>query len=190
MFAQFAAVLRGLTVLCCLGAMLAPFHAHAADKKAKPAAATPAKADAAPSKPAEPQALQIPWRVNCASVTGQMACEAEQTLTIKKTGQLLLKVSVRIPEKSKTGAIMLQLPHGMFLPDGITLEIDGKDPTKEPVQTCDQKGCYVGLALDDALLQRMQSGTTFSITFKNLQKNDIKIPVTLSGFKEAYGKLL
>jgi invasion protein IalB len=189
---MFAAVARPVMMLCCLGAIGLPLDAQAeAKKKTQAAAATPAKAEAAPKAPAAaPQAPQIPWLVNCASVTGKMACEAEQSLTIKKTGQLLLKVSVRIPEKSKTGAMMLQLPHGMFLPEGVSLTIDEKTPKKEPVQMCDQKGCYVGLALDDALLKEMQSGKTLSIAFKNLQKNDIKIPVSLSGFKEAYNKLL
>jgi invasion protein IalB len=184
-----AALSRSLMTLCCVAAIGAAAPALAqAQKKAKTAATTPEKAKPA-AKAAEPRAPLIPWQVNCASVTGQMACEAQQTLTIQKTGQLLLKVTVRMPEKSKKGAMMLHLPHGMFLPDGVALAVDGKKPKKEPVQTCDQKGCYVGLALDDALLKEMQTGKTFSVAFKNLQKQDIKVPVSLSGFKEAYSKL-
>lgn len=79
--------------------------------------------------------------------------------------------------------------HGLFLPEGGTLTVDGKSPKKEAVQTCDPKGCYVGLPLDAELLKQPQSGKTFSIAFKNLQKQDIKVPVSLSGFKEAYSKL-
>jgi len=180
------AIARLLMISCCVGALCAPAMAQA-QKKA--GAATAAASDK-PAKASEPQALPIPWLVSCASVTGTMACEAEQTLTIKKTGQILLKVSVRVPEKSEKGAMMLQLPHGMFLPDGVTLAIDGKAPKKEPIQTCDPKGCYVGLPLDAAFLKDMESGKALSVTFKDLKKNDIKIPVSLSGFKEAYAKLM
>lgn len=181
------AIARLLMILCCIGALCAPAMAQA-QKKAGAATATAAPDPNA--KPTEPQALPIPWLVNCASVTGQMACEAEQTLTIKKTGQVLLKVSVRVPEKSENGAMMIQLPHGMFLPDGVTLAVDGKAAKKEPIQTCDPKGCYVGLPLDAALLKDLESGKALSVTFKDLKKNDIKIPVSLSGFKEAYAKLM
>lgn len=109
---------------------------------------------------------------------------------IEKTGQLLLSVSVRMPPGSKTGAMMLHLPHGMFLPDGIALTIDGAAGQKQPVQMCDQKGCYVGMPIDDTLLKSLQTGKTLSISFKSLEKKEITVPISLSGFKEAYAKLL
>jgi invasion protein IalB len=183
---KVAALVRSLLMLCCLGAICLPLPTQAQDQKAaKTATKTPDKS----AKAAEPRAALIPWQVNCASVANNMACEAQQTLTIQKTGQLLLKVSIRMPKNSKMGAMMLHLPHGLFLPDGVTLTVDGKSPKKEAVQTCDPKGCYVGLPLDAELLKQLQSGKTFSIAFKNLQKQDIKVPVSLSGFKEAYSKL-
>ena len=85
---------------------------------------------------------------------------------------------------------MMRLPHGMFLPDGVSMTVDGKTLPKQAVQTCDQKGCYVGLPIDDALLKSLQTGKTLSIAFKSLEKKDITIPISLSGFKEAYDKLL
>jgi invasion protein IalB len=94
----------------------------------------------------------------------------------------LLSISVRIPTNSKTGAMMLHLPHGMFLPDGVTLAIDTNAAQKQPIQTCEQKGCYAGLPIE--------SGKTLSIVFKSLEKQDITVPISLSGFKEAYQKLL
>lgn len=153
--------------------------------KAPPTAPT----DKAAAAQAAPEAPSVPWLVNCASTGGEVACEASQRLVIQKTGQLLLGVTVRIPPESKTSAMMLHLPHGLFLPDGVTLDIDGKAGKKHEVQTCDQKGCYAGLPIDDAYLNALQSGKTLTITFRNLQKEDVRVPITLSGFKEAYGKL-
>lgn len=167
----------------CAGIVISGMPA-AAQKAAKPEAKEPAEAAARPAGP------QIPWLVNCASVTGQMACEAVQRLTIQKTGQLLLSVSIRIPPKSKDAAMMIHLPHGMFLPEGVVLAIDGKEQKKEPVQTCDPQGCYVGMPIEGGLLKSLQEGKMLSVSFKNLQKQDIKLPISLSGFKEAYTKLL
>ena len=169
----------------------APNSAIAQAPAAPAAKAAPAKeAVKDPKAAAAPQAPQIPWIVNCASVTGQMACEAVQTLTIQKTGQLLLSVSVRMPPGSKTGAMMLHLPHGMFLPDGVALAIDGASGPKQAVQMCDQKGCYVGMPIEETFLKGLQTGKTLSVSFKSLEKKEITVPISLSGFKEAYAKLL
>lgn len=167
------------------------FTSGTATAQAPTTKTAPSKEASKEAKPVpDPQAPPIPWLVNCASLTGKTTCEAVQSLMIEKTGQLLLSVSVRVPPGSKIGALMLHLPHGMFLPDGIALAIDGGAGQKQPVQMCDQKGCYVGMPIDDTLLKSLQTGKTLSISFKSLEKKDIMIPVSLGGFKEAYGKLL
>ncbi len=148
---------------------------------------TAPKETAASTKAAAPK---IPWIVNCASLTGQVSCEAVQRLTIKKTGQLLLGITVRLPKGAKDPTMMVQLPHGMFLPPGVSLQIDEKPAKKEPVQTCDAKGCYVGLAIDASLLKTLKSGKSLTVSFQNLAKKEIRIPIALSGFAEAYTKLL
>lgn len=158
-------------------------------EKGKVATPPAAAADKDAAAKASPQQPSQPWLVNCASTGAQVACEANQRLVVQKTGQLLLAVTVRIPPESQTGAMMLHLPHGLFLPDGISLDIDGKDGKKQAVQTCDQKGCYAGLPIDDPYLKELQSGKTLTIAFRNLQKEDMRIPISLSGFKEAYAKL-
>lgn len=175
----------GVLAFSCAAALCVIPAAFAQSADADPGVQKEAARDAA-----APAAPQIPWMVNCASVAGRMSCEAAQSLTIQKTGQLLLSVSVRIPANSQTGAMMLHLPHGMFLPEGVTMTIDANPPQKQAVQTCDPKGCYVGLSLDDALLGMLQTGTTLTIAFKSLEKKDISIPISLSGFKEAYAKLM
>lgn len=160
-----------------------------AQEKGKGKTPPAASADKAGAAQASPQALSVPWLVNCASTGGEVPCEASQRLVVQKTGQLLIAVTVRIPPESKTGAMMLHLPHGLFLPDGVTLDIDGKVSKKYDVQTCDQKGCYAGLPIDDANLKMLQSGKTMTVAFRNLQKEEVRVPITLSGFKEAYAKL-
>lgn len=155
------------------------------------AQAAKAKTTAQKTKAAPKQAApNIPWIVNCASLTGQVACEAVQRLTIKKTGQLLLGITVRLPKGAKDPTMMVQLPHGMFLPSGVSLKIDENAAKTEPVQTCDAKGCYVGLAIDPNLLKTLKTGKALTVSFQNLAKKEIRIPITLSGFAEAYKKLL
>jgi len=178
---------RAVSVAAYIVGIIALSGAAGAQEKAKSSPTAPA--DKAVAAQAAPEAPTVPWIVNCASTGGQVACEASQRLVVQKTGQLLLAVTVRIPPESKTAAMMLHLPHGLFLPDGVTLDVDGKGSKKQEVQTCDQRGCYAGLPIDEAYLKELQSGKTMTVAFRNLQKEEVRVPIALSGFKEAYGKL-
>lgn len=175
---SIAAFIMGTMVLCA---------AASAQEKAKASGTTPADKPAAAQ--ASPEAPSVPWLVNCASTGSQVTCEASQRLVVQKTGQLLLGVTVHIPPEAKTGAMMLHLPHGLFLPDGVTLDVDGKSAKKHDVQTCDHNGCYAGLQIEDSYLKTLQSGKALTVAFRNLQKEDVRVPISLSGFKEAYAKL-
>lgn len=153
-------------------------------------AQTPKAADPAPKAAQASQEPQVPWLVNCATVKGRVDCEAVQRLTVRKTGQVFLAITVKKPADAKTPTMMMQLPHGMFLPDGVSLQIDANGAHKEAVQMCDPTGCYVGLAIDEKMLKALKSGKKLSISFKSLTKEDINVAITLSGFEEAYQKLL
>lgn len=68
---------------------------------------------------------------------------------------------------------------------------DRHQPAAEAARAdSDQKGCYVGVPIDDTLLKTLQSGKILTIAFKSLEKKEITIPIALSGFKEAYAKLM
>lgn len=84
---------------------------------------------------------------------------------------------------------MIQLPLGLFLPAGITLQLDGQKPEQLEVQTCDQKGCYVGSAISAKMLDAMKQGEKMTIAFQDLPKNKISVPVPLKGFAAAYQKV-
>lgn len=85
--------------------------------------------------------------------------------------------------------MLLHLPHGMFLPAGIRLKIDEIVERKEAVQTCDQRGCYVRFEMADRFLNGLIRGNKFVVIFKNLQKQDFTIPLSLKGFSAAYKKM-
>ena len=131
---------------------------------------------------------RLPWIVNCASTGAAVNCVASQQLYVQKTRQLLLGITVRVP-KSKPGVMMIQLPHGLHLPGGIALKVDENSEVKESIQTCNVRGCFVGMKIDTSLLKNMSKGKTLFVTFKNLNKKDVKIGVPLKGFPEAYNKI-
>ena len=163
--------------------------AHAAgDKAERPAVAAPA--DKATS--ADKAAPADPWMVNCTSAgtASDLRCQASQNLTEKKTGQRVLTVTVRKEGGEKDGyAMLFALPHGLFLPAGVSYRIDGGPEAKAAIQTSDRNGTYAVVAVSDALLTAMKAGTKMDVGMQSVSRKTVVIPVSLSGFTAAVDKL-
>ncbi len=156
--------------------------------KEKKVAEAPKKKDEKKSAKAAPSPL--PWNVNCSSDGVKVNCVTSQQLFLRKTRQLLLSITVRPTPDKKSGVMMIQLPHGLDLASGLSYKIDDGKESTQTIQTCDQRGCYVGMPVKGALLNKMRSGKVMHVTFKNINKKDIKIAIPLKGFDQAFAKLL
>ena len=108
---------------------------------------------------------------------------------MKDSGQRLLTVVVEPREGAPNHAIVVALPHGVFLPAGAVIKIDDGAEQKMVIQTSDANGAYAGMAISDEMLAAMKKGQRLVIGFKTAQQQDLAIPVTLIGFTAAYNKL-
>ena len=151
-----------------------------------------------PAKKAEPkqeapqstgEASQPGWRVQCDGSGPSLDCKVSQTIVIRRTGQLLLSVVVRKPPKPEGPALMLHLPHGLFLPAGASLQFDKARSEVLQVQTCDQRGCYAGIALTKDKLTALTKAEKLEVAIQDLNKQPIAVSLSLLGFGEAYQKL-
>ncbi len=153
-------------------------------------AALTSVATAQKAKPAKKSAASpAGWSVKCADRGKSLECKAQQTITVRKTRKRLLTVSVGPAEKGKSGTVLLHMPHGLYLPDGVKFGIDASKPQSLEVQTCDAGGCYAAAKLEARDLTAMQSGKKLAISFKNLGKRQITVEMPLAGFSAAYKKL-
>jgi invasion protein IalB len=82
--------------------------------------------------------------------------------------------------------MMIRAPVGLYLPAGIGVQIDEGKVDRLVIQTCDLKGCYAGTAISPELLSAMKAGSRFVVSFQNLARQDIAVPLTLARFTEAY----
>ena len=99
--------------------------------------------------------------------------------------QRLLTVMVQ-PGADNLRALLLALPHGLFLPTGVQMQIDKGEAQKLVIQTADQNGSYAGTSLDAPLLDRLKAGSSLEVTFQSAQQQAVTVPVTLAGFSSAY----
>ena len=161
---------------------------------AAPAAQVPLKGatpEAAPAAAATENQPAANWASRCASDGRQsgLDCSVEQSIVETKSRQLLMQIVVRVPPDTRKPVLTIQLPLGLFLPAGVTLKFDENKPERFDVQTCDQKGCYLQMPVSNEMLQEMAKGKQLSVSFQNLSKQDIGVPVSLNGFMVAYDKI-
>ncbi len=156
---------------------------HAAETAAPPA--TP-PADAAPA--ASPPSG---WAVRCTSASREapLECAMEQTAVLSKTGQLIVLVNIRVPSDTRAPVAMVQLPLGLNLPGGAKLQVDDGKTADLQIQTCENRGCYAGAAITPDVLAALKSGKQLKLSFQNLAKETITIPMPLTDFAAAYDKI-
>jgi invasion protein IalB len=169
-----------------------PGHAQPAKSKAPASAAqTPPAAPSAPPSDANGTTPPPGWAARCSSASRDAAleCAMEQTAVLQKTGQLIILVNIRLPSDTRTPVAMVQLPLGLNLPGGAKLQVDEGRTTDLQIQTCEARGCYAGTAVAPDLLAALKSGKQLKVSFQNLGKETITIPLPLADFAAAYDKI-
>ena len=163
----------------------APHSAQAAPTA--PAAPAAPQTDAAPAAaPAQPG-----WAARCSSASrdAPLECAIEQTAVLSKTGQLIVLVNIRVPSDTHAPILQLQLPLGINLPVGAKLQVDDGKSADLQILTCDNRGCYANIPIAADLLAAMKAGKQLKLSFQNLNKETMTIPMPLTDFPAAYDKI-
>jgi invasion protein IalB len=163
-----------------------------APRTAQTAATTAPAAESAPAPAPAPAAAAPPgWAARCTSASrdAPLECAIEQTAVLSKTGQLLVLVSVRVPSDTHAPVALVQLPLGLNLPLGAKLQVDDGKVIDLQIQTCENRGCYASTPIAPEFLAALKSGKQLKISFQNLGKETITIPMPLADFAAAYEKI-
>lgn len=189
----------GITV----AALMAGVPALQAQERPKaPAKITAPKSQPAAQGQAAPQAQPAPdqttasiaangsnWRVEC-SVNGQaLDCRAVQQVVTRENQQLVAGLTVRVPAETKKPVMMVQIPLGVLVSEGVDFAIDESKPERLSIQTCNQQGCFVGTVLPESVVAAMRAGKQLRILFQNANKQSITVTMPLAGFGLVYDKV-
>ena len=130
------------------------------------------------------------WAVRCSSANraAPHECAIEQTAVLK-TGQLVALFNIRVPADTRAPIALVQLPFGLNLPAGAKLQVDEGKVIDLPFQTCENRGCYASTPVSTELLTALRSGKQLKISFQNLGKETMTIPLPLGDFASAYDKI-
>jgi invasion protein IalB len=186
-------IIPKLAILVALAAALVS-ASHAQTTKSKTGPRSPTEA-----LPAAPQAETAPanaapqpgWVARCTSASrgAPLECAMEQTAVLTKTGQLIVLVNLRIPADTKTPLALVQLPLGLNLPAGAKLQVDDGKAIDLPIQTCENRGCFVSTPIPAELLTALRSGKQLKVSFQNFGKENITIPIPLADFAATYDRI-
>ena len=166
-------------------------HAQQTKGKTAPPAAQSAPAQTAQAEAAPANAAPAGWLARCTSASrnAPLECAIEQTAVLSKTGQLIVLINIRVPADTHAPVAAIQLPLGLNLPVGAKLQVDEGKTIDLQIQTCEARGCYVNAPIPADLLAAMKTGKQLKVSFQNLAKETIAIPMPLTDFAAAYDKI-
>lgn len=193
--AKLAALVTALVVSGLAGPAGAqqPSKSKAPPKAAQTAPTPPAAApaDNANGAPAANTPPPPGWAARCGSASrdAPLECAIEQSAVLPRTGQLVILVNIRVPADTHTPSALIQLPLGLNLPAGAKLQVDDGTVTDIQIQTCEARGCYAGTTVAPDMLAAMKSGKQLKVSFQNLNKETLTVPLPLADFAAAYDKI-
>jgi len=172
----------------------AAYAQQGAKKNAAPAsAARPTPAPTQPQAQAQPDGTPPPpgWIARCTSASrdAPLECAIEQNAVLTKTGQTIVLINIRIAPDTRTPVALLQLPLGLNLPLGAKLQVDEGKTIDLQIQTCENRGCYASTPVTPDLLAALRSSKQLKVSFQNMAKETIAIPMPLNDFAAAYDKI-
>ncbi len=165
-----------------------------ANAQAATAAAPPAAKAAA--KPVIQTTDFGDWRQGCmTNKQGRKLCRLIQRVVgeDKKNVKLAAEASI-IAEKDKDGKIknvtrlLLIAPLGTLLIEKLTIKLDGEKPVHVPFLVC-ANGCMTDLALDGPLLEKMKTGKSLAVSYKQMNNKTVSVNVSLKGFADGLKSL-
>ena len=159
-----------------------------------PQEAPAAQSQAAPSSPQQSGKLNSQhgaWSVLCDTPAGAKTeqCALIQNVVAAKRPELGLSVVVLKTADNKARILRVLAPLGVLLPNGLGLNVDGKDIGRAYFVRCFEDGCYAEVILEDDLLKTLRSGKAATFIVFQTPEEGVGIPVDLKGFGEGFDAL-
>jgi invasion protein IalB len=135
------------------------------------------------------------WALSCRgnSQGGASQCSLFQRLVVQDTDQIALNVAIgflRNEEGQQVPVAIFTFPLGIFLPGGVEMQVDSAEPRQLQIERCFQRGCQLGITLDDQLIAQFKAGSTTYMRVMQTREEGIELTVSLSGFSAGYNALV
>lgn len=148
----------------------------------------PNSGDAA-GKPQTIQTAETGWQAICRSTPqdrSKMTCSVmHETYSSQDRVRL---TSVEIVKTDKGRTMLVSVPQGVNLKEGIDFSIDGTKQSRLTYNYCMNNNCFSTLELTDAHINSLKKSKAMDIVFFDLQGSKIKTEIFMTGFTQAMAK--
>lgn len=131
------------------------------------------------------------WQMSCDTPPGASfeQCAIIQNVSAEDQPNVGLSVIVLKTADRQARLLRILAPLGVLLPNGLGLNIDGKDMGRVAFVRCLPNGCVAEVIMDDLLLDTLSKGQEAIFVVFRTPEEGIGIPVSLSGFGEGFAAL-
>ena len=131
------------------------------------------------------------WSIICDTPAGATAeqCAMMQNVVAADRPEVGLSVVVLRTADNKAEILRVLAPLGVLLPNGLGLNVDGKDIGRAYFVRCFQDGCYAEVILEQKLIDTLSKGKSATFIVFQTPEQGIGIPVDLNGFAEGFAAL-
>lgn len=136
------------------------------------------------------------WALRCipnedSEATSKEKCFIFQRLFINNNDskQLIMQINVLKLDEGLPVAV-LNLPLGIYLPDGVQMDFDIGDPVTLQVERCVKGGCRARIEMDTTMRTAFRRSYNARVAFKSDNDNEVVLEVSLKGFNQALKTLL
>ena len=116
-------------------------------------------------------------------------CALMQNVVAQDRSEVGLSVVILRTADKESEIMRVLAPLGVLLPNGLGLNVDGKDIGRAYFVRCFQDGCYAEVILQGELLETLKSGNTATFIVFQTPEEGIGIPVDLTGFSDGYAQI-
>ena len=130
------------------------------------------------------------WALRCDDVElSAPECHLSQNILRKDSAERVLLVSIGYPQGAAVPIALMTTPLGIYLPTGITVQVDDGEPMHVELERCNEHGCHAGLTLDPTLVEQFRRGRELRVTMHDGSGRRFHFPVSLRGFRSGFAAL-
>ena len=131
------------------------------------------------------------WQMSCDTPPGASfeQCAIIQNVTAEDQPNVGLSVIVLKTADQQARLLRVLAPLGVLLPNGLGLNIDGKDIGRVAFVRCLPNGSVAEEVQDDAQLETLSEGKNAIFVVFKTPEEGVGIPVSLNGFGDGFAQL-
>lgn len=131
---------------------------------------------------------QARWIVTCSNraTPERLSCAMSQVVTVANGSSRQRVISAVIRQQEENPEVLITLPHGLNLLEGVRFAIDEASPQRFDIHAADSNGSYVRIPLTKDRVSNMKKGNILTLGVVARGGRNLNLQLSLDGFTQAY----